>query len=57
MSENNDVSIRISASAYDLLMEIKSILTKRGRRGRDISHKKIVEEALMLYKKQLEEEM
>jgi len=56
MGKNEDVSIRISANAYDLLAEIKSILVRRGRRGHDASYKRIIEEALELYKERLEKE-
>ena len=49
------VNIRISKSSHELLVEIKKLLKKKGLAGREVSFKRIIEEALKEYKKKLEE--
>jgi hypothetical protein len=50
------IYIWISRSAHELLVEIKIILKKKGRYGREASFKRIIEEALKDYKKKLDED-
>jgi metal-responsive CopG/Arc/MetJ family transcriptional regulator len=54
--KRGDVSLRISTDAYALLNEIKTLLTKKGYSGREVSFKRIIEDALKEYKNKLEKE-
>ena len=53
---DEDVNIRIPKKAHTLLKEIRKILKSKGFGGREASLKRIVESALIEYKKKLEEE-
>jgi hypothetical protein len=47
------VNLRIGITAYEILNEIRSVLVKEGKRGKEVSFKKIIEDALKLYYKTL----
>lgn len=47
------VNLRIGMTAYEILNEIRSLLVKEGKKGKDISFKKIIEDALKIYYKNL----